>query len=304
MRTTVTKARSFWRLPVAAALLFFAQQQAAHADLWAFVDPRGVTHFAAEQIDANYSLFFKGDQFDSTVNQATESTDVEHPDYAISPSGARKLALIDISPGYKRVRTHIRGAAATHGIEYELLQAVIATESGFDSLAVSPRGAVGLMQLMPMTASRFGVAADKKRSVAQKLEDPATNIAAGASYLRYVLKLFDGRMELALAAYNAGEGAVQRAGNRIPAYRETQNYVKSVLGLYAMLKPPEPVRTHRAITGRIRMELPAGNLPVEQATPETGAAERFSPTSQFNNASGTAQKQAATRAQQDLSANE
>ena len=275
MRTTVTKARSFWRLPVAAALLFFAQQQAAHADLWAFVDPRGVTHFAAEQIDANYSLFFKGDQFDSTVNQATESTDVEHPDYAISPSGARKLALIDISPGYKRVRTHIRGVAATHGIEYELLQAVIATESGFDSQAISPKGAVGLMQLMPATAQRFGVSASAKKAVEQQLADPAINIPAGARYLHYLMDMFPGRLDLVLAAYNAGEGAVKKAGKAIPPFKETRNYVKAVMGIYDQLQAGKPkVSTALAVAARtdgraatdgsharVRMTLP-GQAPV------------------------------------------
>ena len=147
-----------------------------------------------------------------------------------------------------------------------LLQAVIATESGFDATAVSPKGAVGLMQVMPATANRFGVSSDAKRTVEQKLADPAVNVPTGTRYLRHLLDLFPGRMDLAVAAYNAGEGAVQRAGNQIPAYKETQSYVRTVLGLYAQLKPPAPVLAQRAAPGRVRMELSGGatnrgNLP-------------------------------------------
>jgi soluble lytic murein transglycosylase-like protein len=136
------------------------------------------------------------------------------------------------------VQHHLREASNAQGIDYELLQALIATESGFDADAVSPKGAVGLMQIMPATALRYGVTADKKTPVEKKLTDPKTNIKTGTRYLRYLLDLYPGRLELALAAYNAGEGAVQRAGNRIPDYRETQDYVKTVMQLYAMLRPP------------------------------------------------------------------
>ena len=192
---------------------------------------------------------------------------------------------------------------------------MIATESGFDAQAVSPKGAVGLMQLMPATASRFGVSADKKRSVAQKLEDPVTNLGAGASYLRYLLKMFDGRKDLALAAYNAGEGSVQRAGNQIPSYRETQNYVKSVLGLYAMLKPPESLRAHRAyqtqqqpqqqpVTGRIRMEIPATHTD-GATTPSAPDSSTFSsPLGAIGGDRSSAVRTASRATLQDLSANE
>ena len=251
------------RLLVLGLLLFFLQQS-AHADLWAHVDERGVTHFAAEQVDARYQLFFRGNDFDSTRDGPAQS---EPMPYALPASGARLLAFFDIAPGYKRVKHHLRAASSQHGVDYELLQAVIATESGFDAGAVSPKGAVGLMQVMPATASRFGVSGDAKRSVEQKLADPAVNVPTGTRYLRYLLDLFPGRMDLAVAAYNAGEGAVQRAGNQIPAFKETQNYVRTVLGLYAQLKPPAPVQARRAAPGgRVRMELSGGaanrgNLP-------------------------------------------
>ena len=101
-------------------------------------------------------------------------------------------------------------------------------------------GAVGLMQVMPATAARFGVAADRTASIEKKLADPRTNLNTGSRYLRYLFNLFPGQLELVLAAYNAGEAAVQRAGNAIPNYRETQNYVKTVMQLYRLLKPVAP----------------------------------------------------------------
>ena len=242
---------------VCAGLLLCLAHTAAHADLWAFVDARGVTHFAPEQVDANYQLFFKGNEFDSTRDVPGDAPAMP---YALPPAGARLLAFFDIAPDYKRVKHHLRAAAAKHAVDYELLQALIATESGFDADAVSPKGAVGLMQLMPATATRFGVSADAKRSVEKKLADPAVNVPTGTRYLRHLLDLFPNRLDLALAAYNAGEGAVQRAGNQIPAYKETQNYVRTVMGLYTQLKPPAPVLAQRAVPGRVRMELSGGAL--------------------------------------------
>ena len=132
-------------------------QQTAHADLWAHVDERGVTHFASEQVDARYQLFFRGNDFDSTRDAPANASPMP---YALPAAGARVLAFFDIAPDYKRVKHHLRAASSQHGVDYELLQAVIATESGFDAAAVSPKGAVGLMQVMPATASRFGVSAD------------------------------------------------------------------------------------------------------------------------------------------------
>ncbi|GKT23352.1 lytic transglycosylase domain-containing protein [Acidovorax sp. SUPP3334] len=259
-----------WRMFCAGMLLLFLQQ-AARADLWAYVDERGVTHFAAEQVDGRYGLFFRGNDFDFTRDGppvAAAGSSVA------TPSGAWLLAFFDISPDYKRVKHHLRASASQNGVDYELLQALIATESGFDARAVSPKGAVGLMQLMPATAFRFGVAGEARRSVEQKLTEPAINVSAGTRYLRHLLDLFDGRMDLALAAYNAGEGAVQRAGNRIPAYRETQNYVKSVLGLYAQLKPPAPLLAQRAAPGRVRMELGAGSDDIKPLSAAAGLPAR------------------------------
>jgi soluble lytic murein transglycosylase-like protein len=101
-----------------------------------------------------------------------------------------------------------------------LLHAVISVESGYDAHAVSPKGAQGLMQLMPATARRFGVVDPF---------DPRDNVRGGARYLKWLLDLFDGDVSLAIAGYNAGEQAVIKAGYRIPPYAETQRYVPRVL---------------------------------------------------------------------------
>lgn len=247
----------------------------ARAEVWGYVDDKGAAHFASEKLDERYVLFYRGgESFDTSEGLP------DHTPRAVAvptSSSARLLAFFEVSPGYKQVKHHIREAARRHGIDYELLQALIATESGFDAGAVSPRGAVGLMQVMPATAQRYGVQADRKASIDVKLADPAINIRAGSGYLRYLLNLYPGNVELALAAYNAGEGAVQRAGNRIPNYPETQNYVKTVLQLYAMLKPPPmtaPQRVHVEIAGGA---VGRGNLPVDPAAAASAPVAEATP---------------------------
>lgn len=244
-------------------VLSLALVQAARAEVWGYVDSKGVAHFAAEKLDARYELFFRGGESFDTRNGIKGET----PRAVSVPTVKPKLiAYFEVSPSFKSVKHLLREASDTHDIDIELLQALIATESGFDRTAVSPKGAVGLMQLMPDTAKRYGVSADAKVTVEKKLTDPRINVRAGSRYLRYLIDMFPGNLELALAAYNAGEGAVQRAGNRIPNYRETQNYVKTVMQIYTMLKPPAGMGTGGRSPQRIRMEIPGtipgrGNLP-------------------------------------------
>ncbi len=117
----------------------------------------------------------------------------------------------------------IQKAASKFKLDESLIKAVIKAESNFNHQAVSPKGAQGLMQLMPKTASFL------------KVEDafhPSDNIEGGARYLRYLLNVYNGDLTLALAAYNAGETAVAKYGNAVPPYRETQNYVRRVLSFY------------------------------------------------------------------------
>ena len=117
----------------------------------------------------------------------------------------------------------IKSAAEASGVEDKLLHAVITAESNYNPRAVSPKGAKGLMQLMPATARQYGVS---------NVFDPAQNIQGGARYLAYLKTLFNGDLALTVAAYNAGENAVIGHGRKVPPFRETTAYVSKVLALY------------------------------------------------------------------------
>jgi len=123
----------------------------------------------------------------------------------------------------------IYAAAERHALNPALIAAVVRAESAFDSRAVSVKGAQGLMQLMPATAVRFGLAA-------AEVFEPGKNLDAGARYLRWLTDRFAGHLPRVLAAYNAGEGTVMEYGNRIPPYRETKQYVPKVLSYYKKYK--------------------------------------------------------------------
>jgi Transglycosylase SLT domain len=141
----------------------------------------------------------------------------------------------------------IATTAAEFGLDAQLLHAIVRIESGYDASAFSPKGAVGLMQVMPATGKRFGFT---------DLEDPRTNLSAGAAYLRWLLERFGNNLELALAAYNAGEHAVERYGPSVPPYRETREYVANVVARYRalqqqpraseapMARAPQPARSY------------------------------------------------------------
>ena len=263
-------ASGLWKTCGAAllTLLLLVAGSPAKADMWGYIDAGGIAHFSAEPLDERYELFFRGTESFSAGKgenpppgaRRTTAGAVSGPQFAITSASSappKLLAFFDMSPGYKSVKHLLRDASTLHGIDYELLQAVIATESGFNTFAVSPKGAVGLMQLIPPTAERYGVRADRNLPIEKKLTDPSTNIRAGARYLSDLITMFPGQLELAVAAYNAGEGAVQRAGNRIPSYPETRNYVKTVMQLYTHLKPPLAIADARR-SSRVRMEMMGG----------------------------------------------
>jgi soluble lytic murein transglycosylase-like protein len=127
------------------------------------------------------------------------------------------------STGNARIDGLIRLYGKQHGVDPFLIYCLMSQESKFTSVATSPKGAMGLMQLMPGTAARYGVT---------NPYDVAQNISGGTRYLKDLLQMFNGRIDLALAGYNAGEGAVMKYGYRIPPYSETQNYVRLIIARY------------------------------------------------------------------------
>jgi soluble lytic murein transglycosylase-like protein len=138
---------------------------------------------------------------------------------AVSPSVAGEMGTSG-NPKYDEL---IALSAARNGVDPNLVVAVMRQESGFNARARSYKGATGLMQLMPATAQRFGVT---------NIFDAAQNIEGGTRYLRFLLDSFNGDVNLVLAGYNAGENAVVNSGYRVPRYRETQNYVRSISARY------------------------------------------------------------------------
>lgn len=191
----------------------------AQAALWGYVDGNGVAHFADHQVDSRYSLVL-GDG-GAPVDRV--------PGKATAPGSL--LTWLEIAPEVKRVQPWVREASARHGVDSELINALIAVESGFNPSAVSPKGAVGLMQLMPATAERLMPQGDNRRGIAERLAEPRTNIGVGARLMAELLKRH-GRIDLALAAWSAGDGAVQRSGGQMPPIDETRAHVHQVLELY------------------------------------------------------------------------
>lgn len=181
----------------------------ARADIYSFVDEQGITHYTNMPDDARYVLTIKSPpEPKAAAERATASSGVARGDWR--QRAATYSGMID-------------KAARTAAVHPALVRAVIAVESAFDPKAVSPAGAQGLMQLLPSTARRYGVG---------NPFDPEQNLSGGAKYLSYLLKRYNNNLELVLAAYNAGEDAVDRAGRRIPPYRETREYVPAVLKMY------------------------------------------------------------------------
>jgi soluble lytic murein transglycosylase-like protein len=216
--------------------LALAGGTAARAELWGYVDEAGVAHFATEKRDDRYQLFFKG------------ATSLDPPDAAALAEAQARDAFMRTAlfqrvahhPNLRRFEPLIEQQAKAHNLDPALVKAVIAVESSFEPGAVSPKGALGLMQVIPETGARYGVTGDRKRSLEQKLLDPAVNLRVGTRYLRDLLALFANDLNLALAAYNAGEQAVQRHGNAIPPFPETKEYVKLVQQFHALYRPPPP----------------------------------------------------------------
>jgi hypothetical protein len=142
--------------------------------------------------------------------------------------------------GSSKIDSLIKQNGAKYGVDPYLIFCVMEQESHFNARALSPKGARGLMQLMPGTSARLGV---------RRPSDPAQNIAGGTRYLKQLIGQFNGRIDLVLASYNAGEGAVMKFGRRVPPYRETRDYVKRISYRYRRTKPAAPAKSDVAIGG-------------------------------------------------------
>lgn len=190
----------------------------ARAEVWEFVDRNGVLHMGNGPPPATRGVLWL---------EGVGRTVADMPQHGVKPP----LSL----PGYESAKPFLEDAARAQALDPALVIAVAAAESAFNADAVSRKGALGLMQVMPATAQRYGVAARSAQEVRQAVMEPKLNAHIGSKYLADLLRMFDGNKELALAAYNAGEGAVLKHGRRIPPYPETQQYVERVLGIYRSL---------------------------------------------------------------------
>jgi soluble lytic murein transglycosylase-like protein len=189
----------------AMALAVFARP--ALADIFMFKDDKGVVHFTnIPSGDKRFKLVRKEDGTSAATRAA-----------------GMPQVFLPTEESIRRYSPIIENASRLHGVDVNLVHAVISAESGYNAAALSRAGASGLMQLMPDTARRYGV---------QNIMDPTENITGGVKYLHDLISMFNGNLELAVAAYNAGENAVVRHGNRIPPYAETVSYVPKVLGFY------------------------------------------------------------------------
>jgi soluble lytic murein transglycosylase-like protein len=228
----------------------------AHAALYGYIDEQGTAHFASEKLDSRYTLFMRDNETKAVGNGVTI---VGGSKGSVNDKLYRNVVN---HPNLPKVDPLIREVARQYGVDTALVKAVIAAESGFNATALSPKGAIGLMQVIPDTGSRFGVAGDGKRTLEQKLYDPRINIATGVRYLAELMIMFPGNLELVLAAYNAGEGAVQKYRNQVPPYAETQNYVKTVMQFYRFYNPLASSGVTGGITGGATVGAAAGRVRV------------------------------------------
>ena len=246
-----------------AAFLFvlcLAASAPAQADLYGYVDDQGQVRLANEKLDERYQLFVKGE----TRTEFKLSSELK---YLPATSNLQEHIIfkrIQKTPNVQKFDSLVKTEAEKQQLDPALVKAVIAVESAYDPEAVSPKGAVGLMQLIPGTALRYGV---------RKINDPKENVSGGTRYLRDLLVMFNGNLPLALAGYNAGEGAVQRYKNTIPPFPETQAYVKLVMQFHDHFGGGQ--KSQRTQDGRIRVTLPGRrNMP---PAGEARAAELLNP---------------------------
>jgi soluble lytic murein transglycosylase-like protein len=191
------------------ALLIVLVAPTARADIWRFVDSKGIVHLSDRSMGPGSVLLVRGNK---RVKGATVRDHKKQVRYS--------------ERNEQRYTELLNRAARELRLDRALVHAVVRVESAFDPQAVSRAGAIGLMQLMPDTAKRYGV---------NDLRNPSQNVYAGVRHLRDLIHRFND-VVLALAAYNAGENAVLRYGRTVPPYPETQDYVRKVLNFYRLYR--------------------------------------------------------------------
>lgn len=211
----------FRNLLLAASLLATSAVM-ANGNVWSYEDSDGVTHFSNVPDSSPYRLYLKDP---GSYRLKPDRTEGASP----APTKAPKPGVV--SQDHLPFAAMVSAAATEQQLDPALLHAIIHVESRHNPAAVSPKGAIGLMQVLPETAKRMGV---------DSVRTPAGNINAGARYMRFLLDIFGKDVRLALAAYNAGENAVIRHGNRIPPYPETLAYVPAVIAAYDKLRKRHP----------------------------------------------------------------
>lgn len=213
------------------------------ADIWGYVDENGVAHLSDHQVNEKYLLFKK--ESERPPMEAFVPPPIFTPPTALAGLPAGRVMQVSAAMR-AQIAPLISKVAREHDLDASLLHAIVTVESGYDPQARSPAGAVGLMQLIPETAERFGV---------KNITDPLDNLRGGARYLRFLLAMFKNNLELVLAAYNAGEGAVTQAGYKIPNFAETKAYVPNVLAQYLHYSNTFP------------KAVPAGTVPANRDNP-------------------------------------
>jgi len=194
---------------VIASVAFFSPALPAVADIYQYTDESGVIHFSNVSGGKNHRR---------VKTEVPRTSDIAPSPRAKQPSPA-PLSSANIPSAYLDI---INNACDRHGVDPSLVHAIVKVESDFNPYAMSSKGAMGLMQLMPQTAVELNV----KNSF-----NPMENIDGGVKYLRYLIDRYEGNLSLALAAYNAGETSVKRWGT-VPPFKETQQYVQKILKLY------------------------------------------------------------------------
>lgn len=239
----------------AAALISTVYTPAAFADIYKYVDDEGGIHFSNVPMNTNPDRVVRENSRQSSGGGAMLIPAAGTPKAVTASYTPPSIERLDGEVPYAEI---INEKCDKYGVDTGLVKAIIKAESNFNPKALSNKGAVGLMQLMPSTASYMNV---------KDSYDPEQNIDGGVKYVRYLLDNFGGDVELTVAAYNCGEGRVARNGNCVPDIKETKNYVKKVMKL-----SNNPVTGAKFTRPIYKIELEDGSIMFSESPLGTGTA--------------------------------